>query len=288
MSDPIGVTTLFLLSKMSCHALKANLSGCRNWSCLDSDFCAQHKSLSREEFKKRWVNRYVLGRQGYLQYTHWNQTLGVKMLRDLESKRVLLMSADIAKIPSRDRYLDIYLFLVKHGYAKPKDNCALLARCYFYYVDKCALVSDNWPNFPLKKEIHDILIANSGLEFFVFLNSLTKICKGRPRLTAFVTQEIPKYLDTPAAKELSWWSHQDLDQLRQEYEKELGIDHPLTKCLVQRWLLDLKELYTTEKAIQKIKMDHCKEELMMERWHPDRLKKYLDMGYEIHQLEDIM
>jgi hypothetical protein len=26
----------------------------------------------------------------------------------------------------------------------------------------------------------------------------------------------------------------------------------------------------------------------MDRWHPDRLQKYLDMGYDIDQLDDIM
>ena len=273
---------------MSCQALKANLCGCRNWSCLDSDFCAQHKSLSREEFKRRWVSRYILGQQGYLQYAYWNQTVGVKMLSDLESNRVTLTRADIAQIPSRDRYLDIYLFLVKHGYAKPTYNCDLLARAYWYYVDKCSSAPAQWPDFPLKKELRDILILYSGSSLFRYLKSLAKLCKGRPRFTVFAMQDVPAHLDSNAAKELSWWSHQDLDELRKHYEKVLGVDHPLTKCLVQRWLLDIKELYITEKAIQKLKMDLCKEQLMMDRWHPSRLEKYLEMGYDIDQLDDIM
>jgi hypothetical protein len=273
---------------MSCQALKANLRPCRNWSCLDSDFCAQHKSLSREEFKKRWVSRFILGQQGYVHYTHWNQTVGVKMLSDMESKRIILTPADIANIPPRDRYLDIYLFLVKHGYAKEEDNIDLLARAYWYYIEKSISVSVQWPNFPLQKEIRDILILNSGKTFFRFLMSLAKLSKSRQKFVTFAVQEVPKYLDSPAAKELSWWCHKDLDALRLQYEKELSVDHTMTKCLVQRWLLDLKELYITEKFIQKLKMDHCKEELMMNRWHPSRLEKYLNMGYEIDQLDDIM
>ena len=273
---------------MSCQALKTNLRACRNWSCLDSDFCAQHRNLSCEEYKKRWIARYVLGEQASLAYTHWGTTAGEKILADLRSKRVILTRADIANIPSRDRYLDIYLFLLKHGYIKPTYNCELLARAYWYYVDKCSSAPAQWPDFPLRKELRETLILYSGSSFFRYLKTLAKLCNGRPRYTAFAIQDVPTHLDSSAVKELSWWSHQELDELRQCYEKILGVDHPLTKCLVQRWLLDIKELYLTEKAIQKIKMDQCKEELMMNRWHPSRLEKYLNMGYEIDQLDDIM
>jgi hypothetical protein len=270
---------------MSCQALKANLRSCRNWSCLDSDFCGQHKSLSPEVFKKRWIDRYVLGQQGQHQYTQWHKSMGETMLRDLESKRVTLTPADIAQIPSRDRYLDVYLLLVKHGYAKIDDNIHLLVRSYWYYIEKSDI---NYPDLSLRPEIRHTLILESGKSFFRFLVSLPKLSKSRQKFVTFAVQEIPTYMESSAAKELSWWCHKDLDELRIQYEKELSVDHPMTKCLTQRWLLDLKELYVTEKAIQKLKMDHCKEELMMNRWHPSRLEKYLNMGYEIDQLDDIM
>ena len=75
-----------------------------------------------------------------------------------------------------------------------------------------------------------------------------------------------------------------MDVLRSFYIEKLTDDHPLTKMLVQRWLPDLKELYQAEKAIQKIKMDQCKEELMMNRWHPNRVEKHLLMGLDVEDM----
>lgn len=219
-----------------------------------------------------------------MEYSYWNSTVGKQILVDLDSKRVVLTRADIANIPSQDRYMDIYLFLIKHGYAEPTDNCQLMARCYWYYVDKSSYAPAQWADFPLRKELRDTLILHSGKAFFKFLKSLAKLCKGRQRFVDFAIREIPTLLDTAAAKELSWWSHSSLDELRIHYEKELGAEHSMTRCLVQRWLLDLKELYQTEKQIQKWKMDHCKEQIMMNRWHPDRVEKLLRLGYEVEDM----
>jgi hypothetical protein len=270
---------------MSCQALKSNLTNCRNWSCLDSDFCWQHEHLPKDTRKSRWIRRYFYGENGLTRYSYWTPSIGKKLLKDLESKRIVLTKGDIASIPSRDRNLDIYLFLIQYGYAQPSDNCELLARSLWYYIEKSSITPHPPLTFPLKAEIRDTLILDSGRSLFRFLKSLAKLCKSRMRFVTFAAEEIPRFLDSAAAKELSWWTHQELDELRVHYEKELGAEHPLTRCLVQRWLLDLKELYQTEKAIQKIKMDQCKEEIMMNRWHPDRIMKmYEEYGIEIDDL----
>ena len=267
---------------MSCQALKANLKCCRNWSCLDSKYCSQHENLSQETRKDRWICRYILGGGGVSPYSWWHKDLGIQILTDLKSKRIVLTKTDISKIPSRDRYIDIYVFLIKHGYADASDNSKLLARSYLYYIQGS---SQNRESFDFLPEICSILILQSGRSLFRFLKTLSVICKKYNHFTPFAIEEIPRYLDSEAAKELSWWSHKELDELRIHYEKELSVEHPLTRCLVLRWLLDLKELYRTEKAIQKIKMDQCKEELMMNRWHPDRLWKYYEMfGIEVDDM----
>lgn len=270
---------------MSCQALKSNLTRCRNWSCIDSEFCWQHENLSPEIVKSRWIRRYFYGDNGTTRYCYWTPSVGEKIRHDLDSGLIVLTSTDIGNIPSRDRNIDIYLFLIKYGYAKATDNCDLLARSYWYFLDKSSVAAPNLLNFPLKEEICDVLILANHHTFFRFLKSLAKLCKNRARYVGFATVEIPKFLDSAAAKELSWWSYQELDELRVCYEDELGRDHPLTKCLVQRWLLDLKELYHTEKAVQKIKMDQCKEEIMMNRWHPDRIMKmYEEYGLDVNDL----
>lgn len=210
-----------------------------------------------------------------------------KILSDLESKRIVLTKEDILKIPAQDRYVDSYLLLMEHGFIPRGTHPSLELTTLWLYM---RIIS----NFPindlglLRKLIEKTMILSSGEALYDFFLWISKALLNRPRLTQKLIGHIPTLLDTEAAKELSWFPRDTLDNLRVEYEKILGKEHPMTRCLVERWLLDLKELYQAEKLIQKLKMDQCKEELMMDRWHPDRLDKYLSMGYDIDQLDNIM
>lgn len=270
---------------MSCIALKQNLQQCRNWSMLDCEFCHSHRNLSHEVIKERWMKRYVFH---WTRFTVFNRRNEQKMLSDLKSGRICLTKEDILKIPAQKRYIDIYLLLMQHGLLKKGTHVALESVALGLFMD----IMKNFPGADdlrlLRQQIERTLILSSGQTLYDFILWLSHPVLSRVKLTQNMIQYIPSLLDTDAAKELSWVPYDHLDKLRQEYEKTPGKEHALTKCLVQRWLPDLKELYQTEKAIQKMKMDHCKEELMMDRWHPDRLQKYLDMGYDIDQLEDIM
>jgi hypothetical protein len=270
---------------MACCAITKDLKDCRNWSCLDSEFCASHKNLSQEVLKDRWLKRYVFH---WTRFTVFNRRNEEKILADLNSKRIVLTKQDILKIPSQQRYVDIYLLMVEHGFVKRGTNVPLEFTALWFYME----IMRNFPGEdnvrPLRQLIEKTLILSSGQTLYDFLLWVSYPVLNRTRLTRQMIEYIPMLLDTDAAKELSWFPRETLDKLRVEFEKTPGKEHALTKCLVQRWLPDLKELYQTEKAIQKIKMDQCKEELMMERWHPSRLQKYLDMGYDIDQLDDIM
>lgn len=270
---------------MACYALTCDLRDCRNWSCLDSDFCSAHKNLSQETLKERWLKRYVFH---WDRFTVFNRRNEQKMLSDLKSGRIVLTKEDILKIPAQQRYVDIYLLFMDHCFIKRGTHVALEGVALTLYMD----ILRNFPGAdnvrPLRELIERILILSSGKALYDFILCASHVCHKRTQLSQQMMLYIPMLLDTEAAKELSWFSRDQLDKLRVAYEKVLGADHPLTKCLVQRWLLDLKELYQTEKLIQKLKMDQCKEELMMDRWHPDRLQKYLDMGYDLDQLDDIL
>lgn len=243
------------------------------------------------------MKKFILGKDRIPYYTvNSCPHKAKKILKDLHEQVVVLTREDIQKIPAKEAYLDVYLLLVQHGFARQGDHPRLEFVGYWFYTH----ILYQFPHLQhpvqeirstlgdLKVLLEDHLILASGNTLFAFLDFMGGTAKGRARLTSLLHKIIPTLLDTDAAKEMSWMSHDTLDMLRLTYEKELGVDHTLTKCLVQRWLLDIKELYQTEKAIQKIKMNHCKEELMMNRWHPSRLQKYLDMGYELDQLEDIM
>jgi hypothetical protein len=242
------------------------------------------------------MRRFIIGVDRIPFYTVNFPYRGTKIVKDLWDKVVVLTKQDIQKIPVKEAYVDIYLLLLEHGFAQQGDHPKMEFAAYWFYTS----ILYNFPHLQnpqqeiqstlsiLKDLLEKHLILSSGKALFTFLEFMGGTAKSRTRLVALLHTLIPGLLDSDAAKEMSWMSYDELDKLRLTYEKELGKDHVLTKCMVQRWLLDIKELYQTEKAIQKLKMDQCKEELMMNRWHPDRLWKYLEMGYDIDQLDDIM
>lgn len=251
---------------------------------LDSVFCHTHKDLTKKEMKHRWFRRYILARRPtFSVYLHseplmpWHKQRRDLVLKPLLAGEFSLTKEDILKIPARRRYIDVYLLLIEQGFVKRGTHTALENIMLWYY---CELILNLHPNV-LRNYINDVFLLSSGDSFYEFLIWIAGAAMGREKLTDSLLQLVPTLLDSSAAKELSWASREKLDSIRIAYETILGKEHPMTKCLVQRWLLDLKELYQTEKAIQKIKMDQCKEELMMNRWHPDRLLKLLEAGYDL-------
>jgi hypothetical protein len=234
--------------------------------------------------KQRWFQRYILGSYTYPIYTFRSPRDEKKLLEDLQSGKVVLTKEDIRKIPAKERYIDIYLLLLDKGFAKRGDHRTLEFATYWFYAFILAAFPEHDPLPLTRKKLEELLVLGSGEALYHFLFFICGAAKGREKLTRQMLAYIPTLFDTEAAKELSWFPRDDLDKIRLEYEKQLGTEHPFTKCLVQRWLLDIKELYQTEKLIQKIKMDQCKEELMMNRWHPDRIEKYLLAGVDIDDM----
>ena len=270
---------------MACSAITSKLKDCRNWSCLDGKFCSSHKNMAPQVLTQRWIKRFILR---YDSYTVFNRKDEARILSDLTSGTIVLTPGDILKIPARDRYTDIYLFFIEHGFVEKGAHKNLELNILNFYTRMIANYAQDHSLAPVRDLIERTMIVSSGKTLFDFLMWIGPSLTNREHTTRKMIEYIPSLLDTSAAKELSWYTRDELDKLRIHYEKAPGKEHLVTKCLVQRWLLDIKELYHTEKTIQKLKMDHCKEELMMNRWHPDRLNKYLEMGYEIDQLDDIM
>lgn len=233
------------------------------------------------------MKRYLLGGNGFSPFNFYCGWKEKKILEDLRAGVVTLTKKEILSIPNRDAYLDVYVLLVREGYAAPLDNSPLFTRCLHYLCSTRITIND-LQNFAradhtprLLPMIQKYLLEASDKTFQQFLLFAPIYARTLESKVQFLIQFIPTLLDSKGAKELSWWSHEELDKIRIMYEMILGKEHPLTKCLVQRWLLDLKELYKTEKAIQRIQMNQYKEELMMNRWHPDRVMKF----YEDHDIE---
>lgn len=278
---------------MSCLALNKNLHKCRNWTIIGQDFCHAHKKMDSATFKQRWLQKYILGENISPVYTIISPFQKDKILADLQSGLIVLTKEDILKIPASEAYVDIYLLLLENNFAQYGDHPRLERKgLWLYQVIMCNFPFDDRPEFQrsklsiLKQKIETYLITYSGKSLYNFFLFIGMATVGREKLQRLMRDYIPTLLDTDAAKELSWYSFEALDSIREEWEEcrkvKEGSPMPnlLLRCLTERWLPDLKELYRTEKQIQKIKIDQCKEELMMDRWHPDRVSKFLEMGID--------
>jgi hypothetical protein len=274
---------------MACCALKKDLTDCRNWSSLDGKYCHVHQHITDQEIKDRWMKRFFLGGGGRWVFIYDSATNSApRILEDLYSGRIVLTDADAQKLPSADRFIDTYVFLVRHGFISATANNKLLLRSLLYLLNTTIIhqqIGRPVVKPLLLSAIPEALILKTSQTLYHFLSLVPLLATGSQEKMSFLLTYVPTLLETEAAKELSWWSREKLDTLRVQYQKLLGEEHPLTKCLLLRWLLDLKELYKTEKAIQKIQMDQCKEELMMNRWHPDRVWRYYEeFGIDIEDM----
>lgn len=282
---------------MSCQALCHDLSTCRNYSLLDADYCFVHNQIPEIQVqKKRWIKRYILGHEGYGPFYQDNYALQKHILKDLRLKKVVLTEEDVKKIPYRNKYIDIYVLLVKYGFIQQGWHAPLLMLCYRYLLKhKDGNLFGLLGHRDLLHDIHHHIILKNSNTFFDFIGLIPVI----EEKIHFATEDskfhfrtlISSYViacleHSEAARELSWWSRPTLDALMHCYKDvhKLTEDHPYYRCLTQRWLPDLYELHETEKQMQKIKMDQCKEELMMNRWHPARVEWLLNQGIEVENM----
>ncbi len=251
---------------------------------IGKDFCHAHKSLSPNLLKTRWLKKYILASP--VQFTFIEQGRKKEILSYLESGLVTLTKKDIQRIPLKQACIDIYILLLEHNFAQYGDHPRLARSGLWFYL--ILMKEFPFPNYPsrfqnglgiLKQKLEQYLILHSALSFYRFLEFVGAATIERSNLQRQVVEYVPTLLESDAAKELSWYSRDELDKIRKGW-LELSPEHPLIRCLTERWLPDIKELYQTEKQIQKIKMDQCKEEMMAVCWHPDRVSKLLYAGID--------
>jgi hypothetical protein len=200
----------------------------------------------------------------------------------LSSGKIRLTQSDIAKIPASARHMDIFVFLVSLGFALPDCNPSLVYVCFAEYIRNQATTDSK--KAMIRDHIKNHLILRSGKMLFTFLWGTPLLQKQMPASTATLKQEIKEFLESSAAKQLSWYASETFIKLEQRYKKELGADHELTLALQQEWLPQLKATYKNEKNAQKQHLDALKEELMMVCWHPTRVAKYLEMGLDVEDM----
>jgi hypothetical protein len=204
------------------------------------------------------------------------------LLDSLRSENITLTGIDIAKIPCKVSHIDIFVRLIQLEIAFPEDHPSLIYLSFTEYIKNQA--NEKKRHKPLMDHIQKDMILRSGQMLFIFLSILPMFYKKRSFYLSFLQTEIKHFLESPAGKELSWVSCDLLKKLEKQYIEMLGVEDKLTRVLQEEWIPQLKALHLAEKSLQKNKMDPIKEELMMVCWHPDRVRKYLEMGMDIEDL----
>ena len=256
----------------------------------DSDLCHAHRNMTPELYKERWFQFYILGQRPNNQVlfranpTIRNKTLKTRILTPLLSGDIKLTAKDLAAIPPRDRFIDIFVLLLENGFADEKNNTKLMVRIFMYYVryhlirEDLRAIRSNALNALIT--IIERLIKTRARTLASFVYTLPDVLTNLPdyyNTEAIFCPMLLELMDSDAAKELCWYPK--TGEIIKRYEKT-DIGKGYLSFLQGRWLPDLRELYQTEKQIQKAKMDYVKEELMMNRWHPDRLWHYINMGLD--------
>jgi hypothetical protein len=274
---------------MACHAIKTNRAGvltgglCRNYSMDGSLFCYQHQDITPEEHKNRWFRKFILGSDGNRFLYSYDESKKDRILGDLRDKIIVLTQEDILKIPGRRWYIDIYLLLMEHGYIGLKENShpelypkALIYLSEFWFLTNNTLML---PFSALATKIKEVLIVKDSDHLLCFLYLLQGLMKGNNFQGDLLLQRIisigaflSSLIETDAARELSWKPFRDT--LLAGYKETLGEEHLLTSYMKAVYLPEFKDLYLSEKQMQKARMDTYKEDLMIYCWHPDRFETW--------------
>lgn len=274
---------------MACHAIKANQAGvltgklCRNYHMEGSLFCYQHQDITPEEHKNRWFRKFILGSDGNRFLYSYDESKKGRILGDLRDKIIVLTQEDIAKIPDRRWYIDIYLLLMEHGYIGLKTNAhpQLYLKALVYLSEFWVLTENRLllPFSPLATKVKEILVASDAEHLYHFLQMLPALMKYQTFQGDLLLQRIvsmgaflSELLDTNAARELSWRPFRE--QLFKHYKDKLGENHLLTSYMKDVYLHEFKQLYLFEKQMQKARTDTYKERLMAYCWHPDRFQTW--------------
>lgn len=262
---------------MACQAIKENATVCRNYAMSGEKFCHSHRNITKEVMTLRWRREYLYsGGKGFF-YGNKDKT-GKNVLAPLQNGHVVLTKTDIELIPIRSRYIDIYALLMEGGFCDPLWNMRMFYRTLKYYLQ---IEQYDIRNYILKEKVFaNVLTKDAGslrlsIGFMIILAN-DPIYSGKLVLFPLMM----RLLDTSAGADYSW-SAPDEKELLEVIETKYGENTIFMNFMRSRFLPEIREIRRTEKGIQRAKMDHVKEELMQFCWHPDRVEKYLEMGYDM-------
>jgi hypothetical protein len=260
-------------------------SCCRNFATNDSLFCASHQTLTSVELKIRWIDTFLV--DGLYRY---RGEMGAEhTLAPLRAGLFTLTQQDIKKInilPHNQGVIDIYLLLLRDGFCTPEDNIKAFLRLIQFYL---TLRSVNAKSHYLWTLTFEVLFNTSVALYEKSLDAILSMTsqKATATIRAYAlhpeTQVLLRdILDTEIAHEWSWTSPKA--RYEEFFSKEPMPAPEMIEFMRTTFFPRIKEIYIEEKEVQKMRMDHCKEQLMMVCWHPDRIMNYLEMGYEMDDI----
>lgn len=240
--------------------------------------------MTTQLHKQRWFDRNILGKRPgndcvfYFHSTEANSPAKA-ILEPLRRGEIRLTDADIRRIPAKALYIDIFVLLLQHGYARPTQNKRLFLLTIDYYI-RLQLI----PYFPFAiripgglspvcREIGKLLQNDADilLKFmYVLPQMLQKKFSEYEDLEGMLVPVLLELQESNAQRELCWYSKEGL--LIDMYKKT-SIGKKFLPFLNEVFYPRLHGLLKEERKAKYARSNIFKEELMATVWHPDRVER---------------
>lgn len=262
---------------MACLAIKHDLKDCRNYAVGDTNLCYIHKNLCISEMTARWKRKNFHGFNTSRLLLPSKKQKRARILTPIGLGLVKINENDLRKMPITERLVDLYIVLCEYLHLELDVNMTYKMHCFRIFLRIIEFYNHRRPNY-LESVFSEHLVLKSVRHFKTFLKVIAEFSKNPHSMTnrPHFFEYMMSIMETDTVKEFSW-NH----EAQHEFKKSI---HEL-KCLPSfiefiesRWLPDIQELYRAEKQIQKLKISHIKEQLMMVCWHPIRVEKWLTTG----------
>lgn len=264
--------------KMACKAIRPDLGFCRNYAMEGTDFCHCHRNMVREVVEERWKERYLEQR---VWFSLWHKPSLDKCMSYLLEPFVFLTKEDILKMPyPTSKLVPLYREMVRHKICEPMDNPFLFGRAVEMYVDWVQLPLHTWRTSQMEKL--EALFQTNEHSILCFITFLMCVLQRQRYPDEDVEDLFPKLLrlvDCDAGREFAMGCPElnGFPEVLQKYE----LPDCFTEFLKGAFTEEIVKLRKEAFFIKKSRMNIVKEELMAKTWHPDRIWKYLEMGYEM-------
>ncbi len=222
---------------------------------------------------QRWKWRYTT----CTTYAPKSEAALQKCLAPVLDGTVSLTQNDIKWLNASD-YVEIYCELVHHGFCDPLCNTSAFSWAVQFFMDGQAY--GGWRARWLRKIVRLFQTETRTLEFlFIFMSCICQRQRYNDEHIMPLYYPIRRLLDCDAGRKFAMTSPETTIFLRMITKDNLP--EAFTSFLQGEMTEMMKQLRKEGFLAQKSRMNICKEELMAKTWHPDRISKYLEMGYEM-------